>query len=87
MMGREDRRGWSWCGQCVRLPKFEGTGEQVGKSNGNGGGEVSLRVEAWARVTDGNNEMDLLIFWFWYCPQCMSEAWKSGLWVLKPMIN
>lgn len=43
-------------------------------------GEASLRVEAWANVTDGNNETGLLIFLVWYCPQCIGEGWKSGFW-------
>lgn len=45
-------------------------------------GEASLRVAAWAKVTDGNNETGLLSFLVWYCPQCIGESWKSGFWML-----
>lgn len=41
-------------------------------------GEVSLKVEAWATVTDGNGETDLLRFWFGYLTSVYSEASKSG---------
>lgn len=75
--------GFGWAERTGEGGPGTGSGWAVTEVGMNGrtcgdSGEVSLKVEAWATVTDGNGETDLLRFWFGYLTSVYSEASKSG---------